>query len=41
MNAGETALLKGDLAGALAEVQKGVGTPEHRAFVASRAEKAE
>ena len=33
------ALLKGDLAGALAEVQKGVGTPEHQAFVARLAEK--
>ena len=28
------ALLKGDLAGALAEAQKGVGSPEHAAFVA-------
>ncbi len=28
----------GDLAGALAEVQKGVGTPEHKAFVARLAE---
>ena len=27
-------LLKGDLAGALAEAQKGVGSPEHEAFVA-------
>ena len=35
------ALLKGDLAGALAKVQKGVGTPEHRALVARLAEKAE
>ncbi len=33
------ALLNGDLAGALAEVQKGVGTPEHEAFVARLAEK--
>ena len=33
------ALLKEDLAGALAEVQKGVGTPEHKAFVARLAEK--
>jgi Uma2 family endonuclease len=33
------ALLKGDLAGALAEVQKGVGTPEHQAFVARLAER--
>ena len=33
------ALLKGDLAGALAEVQKGVGTPEHQAFVARLASK--
>ena len=33
------ALLSGDLAGALAEVQKGVGTPEHQAFVARLAEK--
>lgn len=32
------ALLKGDLAGALAEVQKGVGTPQHQAFVARLAE---
>ena len=29
-----SALLKGDLAGALAEVQKGIGSPEHGAFVA-------
>ncbi len=28
------ALLNGDLAGALAEVQKGIGSPEHAAFVA-------
>ncbi len=28
------ALLKGDLAGALAEVQKGIGSPDHGAFVA-------
>ena len=35
---GTGALLKGDLAGALAEVQKGVGTPEHKAFVARLAE---
>lgn len=28
------ALLKGDLAGALADVQKGIGSPEHGAFVA-------
>ncbi len=34
-----SALLTGDLAGALAEVQKGVGTPEHKAFVARLAEK--
>ena len=27
------ALLKGDLAGALAEAQKGIGSPEHEAFV--------
>lgn len=27
------ALLKGDLAGVLAELQKGIGTPEHQAFV--------
>ena len=33
------ALLEGDLAGALAEVQKGVGTPEHKAFIARLAEK--
>lgn len=33
------ALLNGDLAGALAEVQKGAGTPEHQAFVARLAEK--
>ena len=32
------ALLEGDLAGVLAEVQKGVGTPEHQAFVARLAE---
>ena len=34
-----SALLTGDLAGALAEVRKGVGTPEHKAFVARLAEK--
>ena len=28
------ALLKGDLAGALADVQKGIGSPDHGAFVA-------
>ena len=33
------ALLKGDLAGALAEVQKGTGTTEHQAFAARLAEK--
>ncbi len=33
------ALLNGDLAAALAEVQKGAGTPEHQAFVARPAEK--
>ena len=33
------ALLKENLAGALAEVQKGVGTPEHKVFVARLAEK--
>ena len=33
------ALLKGDLAGALAEVQKGVATAEHKAFVARLAKK--
>ncbi len=33
------ALLKGDLAGALAEVQKGTATPEHQAFVARLAGK--
>ena len=32
------ALLNGDLAGALAEVQKGAGTPEQQAFVARLAE---
>jgi len=32
------ALLREDLAGALAEAQKGVGTPEHQAFVARLAE---
>ena len=34
------ALLKGDLAGALAELQKGAGSPEHRQFVARLAERA-
>ena len=33
------ALLKGDLAGALAEAQRGIGTPEHKVFVARLAEK--
>jgi Uma2 family endonuclease len=33
------ALLNGDLAGALAEVQRGAGTPEHQAFVARLAAK--
>ena len=31
------ALLAGDVAGALAEVDKGIGSPEHRQFVARRA----
>jgi Uma2 family endonuclease len=33
------ALLRGDLAGALAELQKGIGTPEHQAFVARLTER--
>ena len=33
------ALLKGDLAGALTELQKGAGSPEHRQFTARLAER--
>ena len=33
------ALLKGDLAGALAEVQKGAGAPEHKTFIERLAQK--
>lgn len=34
------ALLEGDLAGVLAELQKGIGTPEHQDFVKGLAERA-